>query len=134
VTRVRIRRDVIEAVIAHARREAPNECCGLLLGGRDEIVESYAARNVCGSATRFLIDPRDHFDAIRRARASGRVVRGAYHSHPRGPSRPSETDAAQMNDPSLLHMIVSLHADEPRIRLFEWTGGNFVAVDLVPEP
>jgi proteasome lid subunit RPN8/RPN11 len=134
VTRVRIRQDVLDAVIAHARREVPNECCGLLLGARDEIDESYAARNVCESATRFLIDPEDHFDAIRRARASGRAVRGVYHSHPRGPSQPSDTDAAHLNDPALLHMIVSLQDDEPGIRLFEWTDGNFVAVDLVPQP
>jgi proteasome lid subunit RPN8/RPN11 len=134
VTRVRIRQDVIDAVIAHARREVPNECCGLLLGSRDAIDESYAARNVCASATRFLIDPEDHFEAIRRARRSGRAVRGAYHSHPRGPSQPSHTDAANLNDPSLLHMIVSLEDDDPRIRLFEWTDGNFVAVDLVPQP
>jgi proteasome lid subunit RPN8/RPN11 len=134
VTCVRIRQDVIDAVIAHARRDAPNECCGLLLGAHDRIDESYAARNVRASTTRFLIDPEDHFQAIRRARTSGRIVRGAYHSHPRGPSQPSDTDAANLNDPSLLHMIVSLGDDEPRIRAFEWIEGNFVAVDLVPQP
>jgi proteasome lid subunit RPN8/RPN11 len=134
VSWVRIRQEVIEDVVAHAKREVPNECCGLLLGFSDEIDESYPARNLCQSATRFLVDPADHFDAIRRARASGRVVRGAYHSHPRGPCAPSETDAAEMTDPSLLHMIVSLQDEEARIGLFEWTDGNFVAVDLVPEP
>lgn len=131
---MRIRQEVIDDVVAHARRETPNECCGLLLGFSDEIEEAYPARNVCDSATRFLIDPADHFAAIRHARASGRAVRGAYHSHPRGPSRPSDTDVAEMTDPSLLHMIVSLQDSEPRISLFEWTDGNFAAVDLVPVP
>jgi proteasome lid subunit RPN8/RPN11 len=131
---VRVRQEVIDDVVAHAKREVPNECCGLLLGFSDQIDESYPARNLCGSATRFLIDPVDHFAAIRRARASGRAVRGAYHSHPRGPSAPSATDAAAVTDPSLLHMIVSLHEDEPRVSLFEWMHGNFVAVDFVPEP
>jgi proteasome lid subunit RPN8/RPN11 len=134
MTRVRIRQQVIDAVIVHARREVPNECCGLLLGSSDQIDESYAARNLSASPTRFLIDPSDHFAAIRHARASGRAVRGAYHSHPRGPSAPSPTDAAELNDSSLLHMIVSLQQGEPRIGMFEWTLGNFVAVDLVREP
>ncbi|PYR93523.1 MAG: hypothetical protein DMF84_08960 [Acidobacteria bacterium] len=129
-----MRQEVIVEVIAHAKREIPNECCGLLLGFSDDIDEAYPARNVSASATRFLIDPADHFDAIRHARASGRSVRGAYHSHPRGPSAPSETDAAAMTDPTLLHLIVSLQDAEPRISLFEWARGNFVAVDLVPEP
>jgi proteasome lid subunit RPN8/RPN11 len=134
VTHVRVRQDVIDAVVAHARREVPNECCGLLLGFTDEIDESYPARNACESATRFLIDPADQFAAIREARASGRTVRGAYHSHPHGPAAPSRTDLAEMTDPSLLHMIVSLEHDEPCIGLFEWTDGNFVAVDLVRDP
>jgi proteasome lid subunit RPN8/RPN11 len=132
--RVRVTQQVIDEVVAHARRELPNECCGLLLGYGDRIDESYPARNMRESATRFMIDPVDHFAAIRRARAAGRVVRGAYHSHPRGPSAPSATDAAEMTDPSLLHLIVSLQDDEPHISLFEWARGNFVAVDLVPQP
>ena len=130
---VHVRRGVVEAVIAHATRSNPNECCGLLLGSTDVIDESYPARNLRDSATRFLIDPADHFDAIRKARASGRLVRGAYHSHPRGPSEPSDTDA-ETADPEMLHMIVSLRDEMPGVRLFEWSGGNFVGVDLVPVP
>ena len=134
MTGLRVRQHVIDDVVAHARRELPNECCGLLLGRDDEIDESYPARNVRESATRFLIDPGDHFAAIRCARASGRTVRGAYHSHPHGPSAPSASDAAELTDPSLVHMIVSLEADEPRVGVFRWADGNFVGVDLVPEP
>jgi desampylase len=134
VTRVRVRRDVIDEVVSHARRAVPDECCGLLLGRDDEIDECYPARNVSASPTRFLIDPADHFAAIRRARGSGRLVRGAYHSHPRGPAMPSPTDASELTDPSLLHMIVSLQEPEPRVSVFAWAYGNFVAVDLVPEP
>ena len=134
MTRVRIRQQVIDAVILHASREVPNECCGLLLGLSDRLDESYAARNLSASPTRFLIDPADHFAAIRHARATGRTVRGAYHSHPRGPSVPSPTDAVELNDSSLLQLIVSLEDDQPHIGVFEWRLGNFVAVDLVREP
>src|SRR4029453_13621411 len=109
MTHVRIRRPVIDAVIAHARRELPNECCGLLLGPSDQIDESYPALNLSASPTRFLIDPVDHFAAIRHARRSGRAVRGAYHSHPRGPSTPSATDAAELNASSPLQMIPPPH-------------------------
>lgn len=131
---MRIRQEVIDEVIAHARREVPSECCGLLLGSADVIDESYPARNLRESATRFLVDPADHVTAIRKARASGRLVRGAYHSHPRGPSHPSETDLAEATDPDLLHMIVSLGDETAGVKVFEWKGGNFVMVDLVPVP
>ena len=59
-----------DAVVAHAREAAPDECCGLLLGRKDAIVEAIRARNIAADpATRFVIDPADHFGAIRTARA-----------------------------------------------------------------
>ncbi len=51
-----------DAVVAHAREAAPDECCGLLLGRDGEIVDAIRARNIAADpATRFLIDPADHF-------------------------------------------------------------------------
>lgn len=119
---------------AHARAEAPNECCGLLLGTEAEIDEAVRVRNALQSPTRFYLDPADHFEAIRRARRTGRLVRGSYHSHPNGPSRPSETDAEQLDDPDMLLVIVSLATPAPSIEAFRWTDGNFARIDLVPVP
>lgn len=129
-----MREAVLASVSAHAVAAAPNECCGLLLGGADGIDESWPARNLHESPRLFLVRPRDHFDALRVARATGRMVRGAYHSHPRGPSHPSRTDAAELTDASLLQMIVTLEDGAPRVHLFEWTSGNFARVTLVPVP
>jgi len=131
---LRIRRSVRDAMLAHARAEQPRECCGLLLAADDVVDEAMPARNVAESPVRFQVDPADHFAAIRKARSTGRVVRGAYHSHPRGPSVPSPTDAVEQNDPSLLCVIVSLAQDPPSVAGFEWRDGNFVAIDLVPVP
>jgi proteasome lid subunit RPN8/RPN11 len=133
VNALRISRDVLDRVIAHARAEAPDECCGLLLGTGDRLHEAVPAHNVRRSPTRFQIDPADHFAAIRRARVTAQTVIGAYHSHPRGPSVPSPTDAAELHDTSLIHVIVSLAEDPPPVSAFRWTEGNFATVDLVPE-
>lgn len=100
---------VLPAIVEHARADSPRECCGLLLGTPARIDEAFRAGNADPDPLRrFLVDPRDHFAAIRRARASGRAVVGAYHSHPRGPARPSPTDLAASLDPELLWVIVSL--------------------------
>lgn len=131
---LRIRSSVRDAMVAHARAERPRECCGLLLASDDLVDEAIPAWNAAESTVRFLIEPADHFAALRKARTTGRVVRGAYHSHPRGPSVPSPTDAAEHNDPSLLCVIVSLAEDPPSVAGFEWRDGNFVAIDLVPVP
>jgi proteasome lid subunit RPN8/RPN11 len=116
---------VVQAAVAHAREAAPAECCGVLLGAGDEVVEAVRTRNSADQPTRFLIDPRDHFDAIRSGRSRGLDVVGFYHSHPHSPAEPSETDIAEANYPDHLVLIVSLAADPPDARLFRFDGRNF---------
>lgn len=126
-----IRRSAREAMVAHARAQAPLECCGLLIGAGGAIDAAVPARNLRASGTAFLIDPADHFAAIRRARAEGRAVVGAYHSHPRSPAVPSPSDVEQALDPWMIHVIVSLaepHA--PDVRAYRIAGRTFVAEPL----
>jgi proteasome lid subunit RPN8/RPN11 len=130
---MRVRREVIEAMVTHARAEAPFECCGLLLGREDVIDECRPARNLRRSASTYEVDPHDHFAAIRAARQTGRAVTGAYHSHPRSPAVPSPTDVAEAFDTSLLYVIVSLAGVEPDVRGYRIFGGNFNEVSLVPQ-
>ena len=127
---MRIRRTVLDAMVAHARADAPLECCGLLIGSGEEIGEAWAAANLRRSEVSFVVDPADHFAAIRRARSTGREVVGAYHSHPRSPAHPSETDVRDANDPALLHVIVSLKDPDPEVRAYRIQDGLVRAVPL----
>ncbi len=103
---VRIADGVPDAILAHARAEAPRECCGLLVGLPGRIEQAVPARNAADRpATRFLIDPRDYFSAIHAARATERAVIGFYHSHPAGRPEPSATDLAEADDPEAIHII-----------------------------
>jgi len=100
----------LTAIVAHARRDAPHECCGLLVGrgpsntGPSDfhILEAVPASNGASDPTkRYEISPVDYFSQIRRCRrindqqSEHFAVVGAYHSHPRGTPEPSETDSAQ---------------------------------------
>jgi proteasome lid subunit RPN8/RPN11 len=108
---VKIAQQVIDDMLAHASEDEPNECCGLLIGDRVRIASSLRARNREASPTRYLIDPEDHFAAIHAARAAGKRVVGAYHSHPQGPSQPSESDIAEATGGSdFVYVIVTLTA------------------------
>lgn len=127
---VRIARRALADLRAHARHERPYECCGLLIGGRDEIVEAVAARNDRRSVDRYLINPEDHFSAIRSARAAGLAVIGAYHSHPTTPPMPSRTDLEEARECGFLYVIVSLAGRRAPVRAFRFTGSEFVPVDL----
>jgi proteasome lid subunit RPN8/RPN11 len=121
---------VVDAIVAHARAEAPNECCGLLTGRGNRVASAIPTRNALASPTRFLVDPRDHFAALRRARSRAEAVIGAYHSHVASAAEPSKTDLEEATDSSLVHVIVSLAGAEPAVRAFRLVGGRFCPVAL----
>ena len=129
---VTLARDVRAAVVAHARAAAPNECCGLLLGLGEDIVEAVRARNIADDpAKRFLIDPADHIAGRRDARQRGLDVVGFYHSHPASPPEPSARDLAEFTYPGHLYAIVSLRAEPAEVSLFRFDEGNFRRVSFV---
>jgi proteasome lid subunit RPN8/RPN11 len=120
---------VLELVVAHARAAAPEECCGLLLGRAEAIVDAVPTRNVAEQpASRFLIEPKDHIDGRRNARDRGLAVVGFYHSHPRSAPAPSPTDLAEATYPDYIYAIVSLAGARPQVNLFRLEGGRFVPV------
>jgi desampylase len=129
---IRLACAVIDGVTAHAREAAPHECCGLLLGRDQAVVESVRAANIADDpARRFLIDPKDHIDGRRRARDRGLAVVGFYHSHPASAAAPSPRDLAEAGYADHLYLIVSLAAETPAVSLFRLEGGNFRTVRFV---
>lgn len=129
---MRIRRGILDAMIEHARRDAPLECCGLLIGDEGSVLESRAARNLRRSAVSYLVDPADHFAAIRAARADGLSVVGAYHSHPATAPVPSPTDISEARDPDFLHVIVSVRSPQAEIGAFRIHAGRVTGVLFEP--
>ena len=125
-------RAVRRAILDHARRALPDECCGLLIGAaagaETQITLACPARNLRQSPTRYLIDPADHFAAIRSARRAGLAVVGAYHSHPASPPSPSPTDTQEANDAELLYVIASPILAE--VRAYRLDGGRLRRVEL----
>jgi proteasome lid subunit RPN8/RPN11 len=129
---VRLHGDVRERLVAHAREEAPNECCGLLVGSGSVIDECVRARNLEASPTRYLLDPADHFAAIRRLRGSGRAVLGVYHSHPASPAVPSPSDLAEALYPDFIWVIVSLASPEcPEVSAYRIRDGAVTPLAVV---
>jgi desampylase len=123
-----------ETLIAHCIAELPTEGCGLLIGSRDggsaRIKEAIAARNVLASAHRYEIAPEAVLAADHAARATGRVLLGAWHSHPGGRALPSAQDRDEAW-PDWCYLIVGL-ADpgRPELRAWRLVGEDFVEDEL----
>jgi proteasome lid subunit RPN8/RPN11 len=130
---MRVAREALENIVTHARAAMPEECCGLLLGTESDVVEAVRTRNIADNpASRFVVDPKDHIDARRGARTRGLDVVGFYHSHPRSPAVPSETDLGEATFPDYLYLIVSLATEPPQVSLFKFDDSAKRTFLLVP--
>lgn len=128
---MKIEQSVIDEIIAQARKEAPDESCGYLLGKNDTdgdgvVTENYPMENVDHSPEHFSFAPREQFAALRYAREKGLKILANWHSHPASPSRPSQEDLRLANDPSIRYAILSLLDDEPRLYSFKILKGEVV--------
>jgi proteasome lid subunit RPN8/RPN11 len=130
--RLRLPASVRRAIIDHAHRERPYECCGFLVGAPGVAHHAVAMANVERSAVRYRIDDRAHIDLRRSLRTfrPALVIIGVYHSHPNGRAEPSPTDVAQAMYPEWTHVIVGLAGARPAVRAFRITGGTARAVAL----
>jgi proteasome lid subunit RPN8/RPN11 len=88
---VQIARSLLDEIVEHAVRDAPNECCGVVAFREGVATVVYPAENLAASPFRFEIGPQmaDLFDAIDER---GDVLGAIYHSHTRSEPYPSQTD------------------------------------------
>ncbi len=108
------------ALIEHARREQPNECCGLLVGRPGLVMAVVPMRNVLRSQTRYRIDDREHIALLRTVRRFAPLLEivGVYHSHPNSAPIPSPTDVAEAHYPDWVYVIIGLARARAEIRAF----------------
>ena len=130
--RVGLPRAVRRAILEHARRQAPRECCGLLVGRGRQVIFAVACINVARSTTRYRIAPREHIDLRRALRAFSPSLEiiGVYHSHPRGTPVPSPTDVADAAYPDWIYVIVGRDGGRPAIGAYRIRAGRVGALPL----
>jgi [CysO sulfur-carrier protein]-S-L-cysteine hydrolase len=129
---MQISRAIYDEMVAHARTEAPNECCGMV-GGRDGSASTfYPARNRFSSPMRFEIDSRDQIRINNQINDAGEALLAIYHSHPKTEAKPSQTDVNLASWwPGVIWVIASLADSEPVLRAFEIDGSRVEEVELV---
>ena len=128
--------DVVEAMVAHARTEYPNEMCGVIVGDRPageggKALRWEPARNRAASPMRYDIHPDDLYRLTVDTDDAGEVFWAIVHSHTHSPPRPSLTDIGLALYADALYILVSLANPEPSLAAWRIVGGEVFPVELL---
>ncbi len=99
-----------EAILEQARREYPNEACGILAGsnGPIRVERVYPMTNADHSPATYLMDPQEQFRVFKEMRKDGLDLVAIYHSHTASPAYPSRRDRDLAFYPEAVYLIVTL--------------------------
>ncbi len=115
---MRIAQSLIDEMVAHAREDLPNECCGMVGGSDGEASVVIPVVNAAASPLRFEMDPQGQYDALKQIEEGGGELLAIYHSHTKSAAYPSQTDVNQaVSWPDAIWVIVSLEdRDAPEVK------------------
>jgi [CysO sulfur-carrier protein]-S-L-cysteine hydrolase len=124
--RLDLDRATYEALIAHARSDAPYEVCGLLAADDDgKVAAHYRIPNAARSMTYYNMDPKAMLRAFNEMDDEDWGLLAIYHSHTHTEAFPSKTDVELAFYPDAVYLIISLQQpDEPVVRGFNIRDGN----------
>jgi [CysO sulfur-carrier protein]-S-L-cysteine hydrolase len=116
---LKISGEYVDEIVAHAREEMPNECCGIVATLDGAAVRVFRATNAEASPVRYSLDPREQYLITMEIEEQGWDLGAIYHSHTRSKAYPSQTDVNLAFYPDALYLIVSLeNPDLPDLRAF----------------
>ena len=116
---------MLDQIVAQARAEAPNECCGII-GTRDGgAVTVFPVRNAAASPLRYEMEPKDQLRVFEALDDAGLDVGAIYHSHTRSDPLPSQTDINLAFYPDALYVILGVKdADHDDVRAWRIVDGK----------
>jgi proteasome lid subunit RPN8/RPN11 len=109
-----IRRDLVDAMVAHARRDHPDEACGVLAGpeGADQPERFIPMINAARSPTFYEFESGEYLRVYRETQAADEDFVVIYHSHTATEAYPSRTDISYAQWPDAHYVLVSTRDPE----------------------
>ncbi|MFD4357691.1 Mov34/MPN/PAD-1 family protein [Nocardia sp. NPDC058519] len=104
-----IRADLVDAMVAHARADHPDEACGIIAGpeGSDRPERFVAMVNAERSPTFYRFDSGEQLRVWRAMDDADEVPVVIYHSHTATEAYPSRTDISYAAEPDAHYVLVS---------------------------
>ncbi|MGH8827943.1 MAG: Mov34/MPN/PAD-1 family protein [Jiangellaceae bacterium] len=109
-----IRRDIVDAIIKHAREDHPDEACGVVAGpeGSDRPERFIPMLNAARSPTFYEFDSMDLLRLYRDMDERDEEPVVIYHSHTATKAYPSRTDVAYASEPNAHYLLVSTRDEQ----------------------
>jgi len=135
-------RVLYEEMLAQARAELPNECCGMLAGRieaaeedsppRGLVLRRFPLVNELASPVEYLLESKSWFPAYRATEKQRMDILAFYHSHPTSDPLPSRKDCAGSEYyPEVMYLIISLKGPAPLMRGWWLTATDFSEAPFV---
>ena len=130
-----IRRDLVDAIVAHARRDHPDEACGVVAGpaGSDRPERFIPMLNAARSPTFYEFDSIDLLRLYREMDDRDEVPVVIYHSHTATPAYPSRTDVSYASEPDAHYVLVSTRETGAEDGPYEFRSFRIVDGDVTEE-
>ncbi len=122
-----IDRAIRDAIVAHARRDHPDEACGVVAGaqGSDRPTRHIPMLNAERSPTFYRFDSIEQLKVWREMDEQNEEPVVIYHSHTATEAYPSRTDLSYASEPNAHYVLVSTRAeDETEFRSFRIVDGE----------
>ncbi|MVU75650.1 peptidase [Nocardia sp. ET3-3] len=109
-----IRADLVEAMVAHAREDHPDEACGVIAGpeGSDRPERFIPMINAARSPTFYEFDSGEQLRLWREMDAADEEPVVIYHSHTATEAYPSRTDISFASEPNAHYVLISTRDPE----------------------
>lgn len=103
-----------DAIVAHARRDHPDEACGIVAGpaGSDRPERLVPMLNAARSPTFYEFDSHDLLGLYREMEDRGEEPVVIYHSHTATEAFPSRTDVSLAMEPGAHYVLVSTRGSD----------------------
>lgn len=124
-------RAMVDQVLAHARRDHPDECCGVIAAKDGVPTRLFEMDNAERSPTGFTFDSAEWLRVYRDLDDADEEPLVVYHSHTATEAYPSRTDIRWSETAGFPYwLVVSTRSEADEVRAFTITDGVVAEVDV----
>jgi proteasome lid subunit RPN8/RPN11 len=122
--------EISKKILEHVKEKFPEESCGLLAGFYNKVTIEILIANQLHSPVKYFMDPMELYKALEKIDTLKIDLLGIFHSHPKGPPNPSETDIKEFLYPGVATIICYPESNEWKMKAFFIENSSYTEIEL----